>query len=72
MQESMTNNIVGIVEGVAEKQIIGKVNTVFQSGESAYQIAVKHGFEGTEEEWLESLKGEPGGTIQIVTWEEGD
>lgn len=27
-------------------------------GYSAYQIAVQHGFEGTEEEWLESLIGE--------------
>ena len=27
---------------------------------SAYQIAQAHGFEGTEEEWLESLKGEQG------------
>lgn len=27
---------------------------------NAYQIAVKNGFEGTEAEWLESLKGEPG------------
>lgn len=27
---------------------------------SAYGIAVKHGFEGTEEEWLESLKGADG------------
>ena len=26
-------------------------------GKSAYQIAQDHGFEGTEEEWLESLKG---------------
>ena len=29
-------------------------------GESAYQIAVDHGYVGTEEEWLESLKGAPG------------
>lgn len=29
-------------------------------GASAYQIAVAHGFRGTEEEWLASLKGEPG------------
>ena len=28
-------------------------------GKSAYQIAVENGFEGTEEEWLASLKGEP-------------
>ncbi|QHJ73725.1 hypothetical protein [Butyrivibrio virus Bo-Finn] len=27
---------------------------------SAYAIAVENGFEGTEAEWLESLKGEPG------------
>ena len=31
-------------------------------GESAYQIAVKNGFTGTELEWLESLKGEKGDT----------
>ena len=29
-------------------------------GASAYEIAVKNGFVGTESEWLESLKGEPG------------
>lgn len=29
-------------------------------GKSAYDIAVDHGFEGSEEEWLESLKGKPG------------
>lgn len=31
-----------------------------KDGLSAYEIAVKHGFEGTEEEWLESLKGKNG------------
>ena len=29
-------------------------------GKSAYEIALEKGFEGTEEEWLASLKGEPG------------
>ena len=29
-------------------------------GKSAYEIALDHGFEGSEEEWLESLKGEQG------------
>lgn len=29
-------------------------------GASAYEIAVAHGFVGTEEEWLKSLKGEKG------------
>ena len=30
------------------------------NGDSAYDIAKKNGFEGTEAEWLASLKGEPG------------
>lgn len=34
----------------------------FEDGESAYQIAVDHGFVGTEEEWLASLKGAKGDT----------
>jgi hypothetical protein len=28
------------------------------NGKSAYQLAVSNGFVGTEQEWLESLKGE--------------
>ncbi len=31
-----------------------------QNGLSAYEIAVENGFEGTEQEWLESLRGENG------------
>ncbi|MDD5947612.1 MAG: hypothetical protein PUC41_07455 [Oscillospiraceae bacterium] len=31
-------------------------------GKSAYEIAVAHGYVGTETEWLASLKGEPGET----------
>ncbi len=30
------------------------------SGPSAYEIAVKHGYDGSEEEWLASLVGPPG------------
>ena len=33
--------------------------TIFQ-GPSAYELALKHGFVGTEEEWLASLKGAAG------------
>ncbi len=46
--ESLSDSI---AEGVADISVVGY---------SAYRIAVLHGFEGTEEEWLESLKGEPG------------
>lgn len=31
-----------------------------EAGESAYEIAVRNGFTGTEAEWLDSLKGEKG------------
>lgn len=31
-------------------------------GDSAYQVALAHGFEGSEEEWLASLKGPKGDT----------
>lgn len=31
-----------------------------QDGDSAYQVAVENGFEGTEEEWLASLQGADG------------
>lgn len=39
-------------------------------GDSAYEIAVKNGFDGTEEEWLASLKGERG--EQGIQGEKGD
>lgn len=35
------------------------------TGKSAYEIAVMHGFQGTEEEWLESLKAEYQATSKI-------
>ena len=34
-------------------------------GKSAYQIAVENGFDGTEEDWLASLKGDTGETPDI-------
>ena len=43
-----TNNVLhGAVSGLS-----------FVHGYSAYEIAVIHGFRGTEEEWLESLKSD--------------
>ena len=32
-------------------------NTEFSDGKSAYEIALDNGFSGSEQEWLESLKG---------------
>lgn len=39
----------------------GNVGAVYgKDGKSAYEVAVKNGFEGTEAEWLASLKGDTG------------
>jgi len=37
-------------------------------GDSAYEIAVDNGFVGTEEEWLASLKGEPGQSASLFEY----
>lgn len=37
---------------------------------TAYGIAVKHGFVGTEEEWLETLVGVPGAAVELQLEEE--
>ena len=37
-----------------------EVHVVGVPGKSAYEIALEHGFKGSEEEWLSSLKGEAG------------
>ena len=36
-----------------------------QPGESAYDVAVRYGYKGTEKEWLDSLIGAPGHTPYI-------
>lgn len=44
----------------------GTLSNAVLRGYSAYQIAVQNGFEGTEAEWLESLKGGGSeGSLQI-------
>lgn len=49
-----------ITLAVAKKLAESGTGTPGQDGKSAYEIAVENGFEGTEEEWLASLKGDPG------------
>lgn len=43
-----------------DKKLRGRINRLDTLYMSAYAIAVKNGFDGTEEEWLASLKGEKG------------
>ena len=44
---------------ILRKYITEEISKISEtsSGKSAYEIAVENGFSGTEEEWLNSLKG---------------
>lgn len=53
MSAASENEVLTLLELI---QAAGKL----ADGDSAYEIAVQEGFEGTQREWLESLKGEPG------------
>lgn len=44
------------IEGPVKVKAEVKATLVGNNGKSAYEIALAHGFVGTEEEWLESLK----------------
>jgi len=55
----MENKHVGALTSAGS--MVGNLGVVFgKDGQSAYEIAVKNGFEGTEEEWIQSLKGVDG------------
>lgn len=42
------------------QQLLQKISEKGKDGKSAYEIAIEHGFVGTEVEWLQSLKGADG------------
>lgn len=44
----------------------GRINRLSVLCIDAYGVAVKNGFEGTEEEWLASLKGEKGDSAVLT------
>lgn len=50
--------IIGRIEPT--ESLTGTLDGAVYRGYSAYQTAVQHGYEGMEEEWLESLKGKKG------------
>ena len=55
----MSDELNGVLESPTEP-LEGTFDGPVVRGYSAYAIAVQNGYEGTEEEWLESLKGEKG------------
>ena len=60
------------IKTVNNESILGEGNISIPKGEdgddgkSAYEIAVDNGFEGTEAEWVASLKGQKGDTGNVV------
>ena len=48
------------IEGPIKVEAEVKATMVGDNGKSAYEIAVAHGYKGTEQEWLDSLKGDKG------------
>ena len=56
------NNLTWKVKDKTEVDIIDFGRVI---GKSAYEIAVDQGFEGSKDEWIESLKGDPGSNIVL-------
>ena len=55
----MSNVVNGTMPTI--EPIKGNINVAYGAeGKSAYELAVKNGFEGSEEEWVKSLKGDTG------------
>lgn len=60
LDEGETPETIQLEVVTVSSSILEKVGPKGEDGKSAYEIAVEHGYVGTEEEWLESLKGEDG------------
>ena len=67
---SITNNssISGAINPAGD--ISGALSNPLARGASAYEIAVGNGYVGTEEQWLESLKGDKGDKGDPFTWDD--
>lgn len=66
------SNTISIVDDYV---YIGNINTGINvkgsPGKSAYQLALAHGFSGTEEEWIASLQGAEGKSAYRVAVDNG-
>lgn len=63
-------NDAGEITSIEEVAISGE-GSKGEPGDSAYQVAVNNGFEGTETEWLDSLKGKSAYEIAVENGYEG-
>lgn len=62
------NSISGAINPAGD--ISGALSNPLARGASAYEIAVANGYVGTEEQWLESLKGDKGDKGDPFTWDD--
>lgn len=64
-----TTYVFDVLDGATgEKGNVGEKGDTGETGLSAYQLAVKLGYAGTEQEWLTQLKGEKGDTGPAGTY----
>lgn len=57
--KEVDDKYIGLLDGKI-REINKALETAIAQAKNAYQIAVENGFEGTEAEWIESLKGVKG------------
>lgn len=53
-----TAELIGVLDGVTGRVPTAKIVEIVKEGASAYEVAVSQGFEGTKQEWLDSLIGD--------------
>ena len=57
LSETINNKSLRLKGAVSNTETVtGSLSSYSMKGDSAYDVAVKNGFEGTEEEWLASLQ----------------
>lgn len=54
-----------LLKKYVDKSLAGAGAIQGKDGKSAYEIAVEKGYSGTEEQWINSLIGQPGDTPYI-------
>ncbi len=73
--EKLNGRLFGVLQ--AQETLCGNLSNEVLRGYSAYEVAVQNGFEGSEKEWLESLKGEKGekgenAKVELSVVDDGD
>ncbi len=68
-EDTVENVEVGIIHVESEISMVNGRDG--KEGKSAYQVAVANGFQGTEQQWLDSLKFDPNTVIKTIYTSDG-